>query len=91
MIALICGLVLMPLAAWGQKWIYPHRDKDGNYVEGHWQTSEERFKEQESTYKPNTPYSGQVNPSTGSINRLQPSTPYVPGQNPNYPQPGRRY
>lgn len=91
MIALICGLVWMPLAAWGQKWIPPHTAKDGTHVEGHWQTPGERYQEQYSTPKPVTPYSGQVDPATGAINRLQPGNPYLPPQNPSSPQPNRKY
>ena len=93
MIALICGLVLVPLSAWGQKWIEPYRDKDGTYVEGHWQTEEDKRKEQYSTPGQVNPYTGQVNPYTGSgsSQKPQPGNPTPPGQNPYYPQPDYRY
>jgi hypothetical protein len=91
MIALICGLILVPAAAWGQKWIYPYTDKDGKTVEGHWQTQEERNKERYSTPGTINPYTGQFNPYTGGLNKPQPLNPNPPAQNPYYPQPVRRY
>jgi hypothetical protein len=95
-IALICGLVLVPLSAWGQKWIEPHTDKDGTQVEGHWQTPEDLRKDRYSTPGKVNPYTGQFNPYTGSQNRPPsanptPVTPTPMKQNPYYPQQDYRY
>ena len=91
MIALICGVVLMPWAAWGQKWIEPYTAKDGTYVEGHWQSTEERNREQYSTPGTINPYTGQVNPFIGGSKRPEPTRPYLPGENPFHPQSGYQY
>ena len=101
MIALICGFLLAPLSAWGQKWIEPYTDKDGTQVEGHWQTPEDKRKDRYSTPGKVNPYTGQFNPYTGSgqgplpakptpVNPT-PAKPTPPGQNPYYPQPDYRY
>ena len=102
MVALICGLVLAVVSAWGQTWIKPYTDKDGTQVEGHWQTPEDLRKDRYSTPGKINPYTGQFNPYTGSspgpqLLRLQPPEPRPlqpqspPGQNPYYPQPDYRY
>jgi hypothetical protein len=95
-IALICGCLLAPLAAWGQKWIEPYTDKDGTQVEGHWQTPEDVKKERYSTPGTINPYTGQFNPYTGSGQgplpaKPTPVNPTPPSQNPYYPQPDYRY
>ena len=64
-IVLICGFLLAPLAAWGQKWIEPYTDKDGTQVEGHWQTPEDLRKDKYSTPGTVNPYTGQFTPYTG--------------------------
>jgi hypothetical protein len=94
MIALICGLVVLPAAAWGQKWIEPYTDKDGTQVEGHWQIPEDQRQDRYSTPGRVNPYTGQFNPYTGSEKRPQsvspaPATPMNP--NPYFPQPNYRY
>ena len=80
--ALICGLLLMPSSAWGQKWIWPYTDKDGKKVEGHWQTPEEARKERYPTPEQNNPhinhYTGQYTPFSGQ----QPVPPATPGSTP---------
>jgi len=101
MIALICGCLLTPLSAWGQKWIEPYTDKDGTQVEGHWQSPEDKRKDRYSTPGKVNPYTGQFNPYTGSgPGRLPanptpvnptPAKPTPPGQNPYYPQQDYRY
>ena len=94
--ALVCGLMLVPLSAWGQKWIEPYTDKDGTQVEGHWQTPENVRQDQYSTPGKINPYTGQFNPYSGSGKGPQSVTPApanpTPGnQNPYYPQPDYRY
>ena len=96
MVALICGLVLAPVSAWGQKWIEPYTDKDGARVEGHWQTPEDVGKDRYSTPAKVNPYTGQFNPYTGSVQGSQsltpaPANPNLPTPNPYYPQPDYRY
>jgi hypothetical protein len=96
MIALICGLMLAPCAAWGQKWVAPYTDKDGTFVEGHWQTPEDLRKDQYSSPGKVNPYTGQFNPYSGGVKGPQPATPtptpLTPGpQNPYYPQRDYRY
>jgi hypothetical protein len=95
-IVLICGFLLAPLAAWGQKWIAPYTDKDGTQVEGHWQTPEDLRKDQYSTPGKVNPYTGQFVPYTGSLKGPQsvtpaPANPTPMNQNPYYPQPDYRY
>jgi hypothetical protein len=94
--ALFCGLMLVPLSAWGQKWIEPYTDKDGTQVEGHWQTPEDVRQDKYSTPGKINPYSGQFNPYSGSGKRPQsvtpaPTNPTPMNQNPYYPQPDYRY
>jgi hypothetical protein len=96
LIALICGCLLVPCAAWGQKWIDSYTDKDGTYVEGHWQTPEDLRKDQYSTPGKVNPYTGQFNPYSGSMKGPQPGTPApMPttplNPNPYYPQQDYRY
>jgi hypothetical protein len=96
MIALIFGLVLVPLSAWGQKWIEPYTEKDGTQVEGHWQTQEDIRKDQHSTPGKVNPYTGQFNPYTGSFKGPQaanptPATPTPTNQNPYFPKQDYRY
>ena len=95
-IVLICGFLLAPLPAWGQKWIEPYTDKDGTQVEGHWQTPEDVRKEQYSTPGKINPYTGQFNtynkriPSSSPQPDTNASSPYaIPGSspNPNAPNP----
>jgi hypothetical protein len=94
-IVLICGFMLAPLAAWGQKWIAPYTDKDGTYVEGHWQTPEDLRQNKYSTPGKVNPYTGQFNPYQPGVQPIQPATPAplptTPYQNPYYPQPDYRY
>lgn len=95
MMALICGFMLVPVLAWGQKWIEPYTDKDGTQVEGHWQTSEDVRKDKYSTPGRVNPYTGQFNPYTSSSPGPQPlnPTPINPNpmsQNPYYSQPDFR-
>jgi hypothetical protein len=93
-IVLVCGLLLAPGAAWGQKWIEPYTDKDGTQVEGHWQSPEDLKTEQYSTPGKINPYTGQFTPYTGSRRSPQSVTPPSPipmQQNPYYPQPDYRY
>jgi hypothetical protein len=91
MIALICGFLLAPLSAWGQKWIEPYTDKDGTQVEGHWQTPEDVRKERYSTPGKINPYTGQFNPYIGSGQGPLPGKPNPranPGKaNPAEPEP----
>ena len=94
--ALVCGLMLVPLSAWGQKWIEPYTDKDGTQVEGHWQTSEDTRQDRNSTPGKINPYTGQFNPYSGSGKGPQsvtpaPANPTPVNQNPYYPQPDYRY
>lgn len=99
--ALVCGLMLVPLSAWGQKWIKPYTNQDGTRVEGHWQTPEDVKKEQRSTPGKIDPYTGQFNPYTGSLKgppsaTPTPGTPTLlkptsPNQNPYYPQQDYKY
>ena len=94
--ALFCGLMLVPLSAWGQKWIEPYTDKDGTQVEGHWQTQEDVRQDKYSTPGKINPYTGQFNPYSGSGKGPQsvtpaPTNPTPMNQNPYYPQPDYRY
>ena len=101
MVALICGFLLVPFSAWGQKWIEPYTDQDGIQVEGHWQTPEDLRKDRHSTPGKVNPYTGQSNPYTGGVQRPQsvtptpgtpvPANPTLPNQNPYYPQQDYRY
>ncbi len=102
MLVLMCGFLLAPVAAWGQKWIEPYTDKDGTQVEGHWQTPEDVKNDRFSTPGKINPYTGQFNPYTGSGKGPPPPTsptpvnptpakPIPPSQNPYYPQPDYRY
>jgi hypothetical protein len=90
-IVLICGFLLAPLSAFGQKWIEPYTDKNGNQVEGHWQTSEDLRNDKYSAPGQINPYTGQFNPYTGSGQRLLPTNPTLPTPNPYYPQQDYRY
>ena len=100
-IALICGFLLAPLSAWGQKWIEPYTDQDGTQVEGHWQTPEDVRKERYSTPGKINPYTGQFNPYIGSGQGPLPANPTPanptplnptpPNQNPYYPQQDYKY
>jgi hypothetical protein len=96
MVALICGFLLVPLSAWGQKWIEPFTDEDGAQVEGHWQTPEDLRKDRYSTPGKINPYTGQFNPYTGSGQGPLPASPApldptAPDQNPYYPQQDYRF
>lgn len=95
MIALIFGFMLVPITAWGQKWVEPYTDKDGTKVEGHWQTPDDLRKDQYSTPGKVNPYTGQFNPYTGEVpNKAANPTPLNPtpmAQNPYYPQQDFRY
>jgi len=96
MVALICGLVLAPVSAWGQKWIEPYTDKGGTQVKGQWQTPEDLRKDRYSTPGTVNPYTGQFNPYTGSMQGSPPLTPApanptLPTPNPYYPQQDYRY
>jgi hypothetical protein len=95
MMALICGLVLVPVLAWGQRWIEPYTKSDGTQVEGHWETPEDARMDKYTTPGRVNPYTGQFNPYTGSVPgppsaRPTPVTPPIP-QNPYYPQPNYQY
>jgi hypothetical protein len=90
-IALICGLMLVPITAWGQTWVPPHVASDGTQVEGHWQTPEDLRKDKYSTPGRVNPYTGQFSPYSSNVKRPQPAnpnsiplTPWNP--NPYHPQ-----
>jgi len=96
MIVLICGFLLAPLTAWGQKWIEPHTDRDGTFVQGHWQTPDDLRRDQYSTPGKVNPYTGQFNPYSSNVQAPkpgnptpQPPIPFI--QNPYYPQQDYRY
>ncbi len=94
--ALVFGLMLVPLSAWGQKWIEPYTDKDGNQVEGHWQIPEDVRQQQYSTPGKINPYTGQFNPYSGSGKGPQSVTPPPANStpmkgNPYYSIPDYRY
>lgn len=96
MIALICGFMLAPLTAWGQKWIPPHTGRDGTFVEGHWETSDDLRKDRYSTPGRVNPYTGQFNPHSSTVRvpepynpTRMPPTPSNP--NPYYPQQDYRF
>jgi hypothetical protein len=91
MIVLICGFILVPFTAWGQKWIEPYIASDGTQVEGHWQTSDDIRKDQYSTPGKVNPYTGQFNPYSSSQPGPRPLTPLPPNPNPYYPLPDYRY
>jgi len=96
MVALICGLVLAPVSAWGQKWIEPYTDHDGAQVEGHWQTPDDVRKDRYSTPGKVNPYTGQFNPYTGSSQGPQSVTPAPMNPTPTspnlyYPQPDYKF
>ena len=96
MVVLVCGFLLVPFSAWGQKWIEPYTDKDGTQVEGHWQTPDDVRKDQHSTPGKINPYTGQLNPYTGSSSGTIPAnpTPVNPSPkspNPYYPQPDYKF
>ena len=96
MVGLICGFLLVPFSAWGQKWIEPYTDKDGTQVEGHWQTPEDVRKDQHSTPGKINPYTGQFNPYTGSSSgpipaNPTPRNPSPKSPNPYYPQPDYKF
>lgn len=96
MIAWICGLMMTPLTAWGQKWIEPYTASDGTQVEGHWQTPDDLRKDQYATPGKVNPYTGKFNPYSPNAPGPQPvnptpmpPTPLTPY--PYYPQPDYRY
>jgi hypothetical protein len=89
LIALIIGSLLVPVVAWGQTWIDPHMDSDGNYVAGHWQTSEDVRQQRYTTPGRVNPYTGKFDPYSSSLPsprpmNPQPITPYQPNYQPNY-------
>jgi hypothetical protein len=93
LIVLICGIMLVPVAAWGQKWVEPYTTSDGTYVPGHWQTSEDVRQKGYTTPGRVNPYTGKFDPySTGLPSpqpmNPQPITPYQPNYQPNYQIPG---
>ena len=97
-IALICAFLLVPVAAWGQKWIAPYTDKNGTYVEGHWQTPDDLRKDKYSTPGRVNPYTGEFTPYQPGVKTPQPK-PYNPtpmpatpaNPNPYYQQKNYRY
>jgi hypothetical protein len=96
MIVLLCGFLLVPFAAWGQKWVEPYTDKDGTKVEGHWQTPDDLRKDQYSTPGKVNPYTGQFNPYSSSLPGPRganptPLNPTPMTQNPYYPQQDFRF
>ena len=86
-IALVCGLLLVPISAWGQKWIEPYTARDGTRVEGHWQTQEEIRQKSYSTPGQINPYTGQFNPFTNRLNEPQTINPTPRPYDPLNPQP----
>jgi hypothetical protein len=90
-IVLICGLMVVPCAAWGQKWIDSYTDKDGTYVEGHWQVPDDTRKDKYSTPGQVNPYTGQFNPYNSGMKGPQPANPTPTPSNPYYPQRDYRY
>jgi hypothetical protein len=83
--------LLMPLAAWGQKWIEPQTDSEGNFVEGHWQTPDDLRKDNYSTPGKVNPYTGQFTPYTDSLKVPQSQPPLPANPNPYYPPQDYRY
>jgi hypothetical protein len=62
LIALMMGIMWLPLTAKAQQWVEPHTRSDGTMVEGHWVTPQDRWKSQFST-------PGSIDPFTGHFNR----------------------
>ena len=91
MIALICGFMLVPFTAWGQKWVDSYTDKDGTYVKGHWQTPEDLRQGQYSTPGKVNPYTGQFNPYSSGAPGPKAVNPTPMPPNPYYPQQDYRY
>jgi hypothetical protein len=61
LIALMVGIVWLPLSATAQRWIDPYTERDGTSVEGHWVTPKDRWSHEFS--KPGT-----IDPFTGNFN-----------------------
>jgi hypothetical protein len=80
MVALILGFFLVPVSAWGQKWIESYTAKDGTWVEGHWQTPDEVRQKGYSTPGKVNPYSGQFTPYTDTLKSTTPPAydPFIP-------------
>jgi hypothetical protein len=92
MVALILGLLLAPVSAWGQKWIESYTAKDGTWVPGHWQSQAEVTKESAATPGQINPYTGQFNPYTNPLKGTTPPAydPFIPPDyQRNYRYPGR--
>ena len=95
-VAVILGLLVAPLSAWGQKWVDPHYKSDGTYVEGHWRTPEDARQDRYFTPGKVNPYTGRFNPYTGSLKSSQPpaqshqkpSPLELPDYRPHYKIPG---
>lgn len=62
LLALILGLVFLPVPATAQKWVDPYTRSDGSYIEGHWENPQDSW--QRSFTQPGT-----VNPLTGQFNQ----------------------
>jgi hypothetical protein len=62
LIALMVGIMWLPLPAAAQKWIDPYTKSDGAQVGGHWATPQDRWTREYD--KPGT-----INPFTGHFNR----------------------
>jgi hypothetical protein len=97
MIVLIWGLVLAPVAAWGQTWIEPYTAPDGTQVQGHWQTPEDSRQDRYSTPGRVNPYTGQFDPYTSGYKRPPSTSPSPPAnetptkQNPYLSLPDYQY
>lgn len=82
-IIIFLGQVFLPSTARAQQWVEPYAEKDGNRVEGHWQTPEDSW---QKDYKKQ----GNFNPMTGQFNlygRKVPSSSANPETTASGPNP----
>jgi hypothetical protein len=66
--ALAASLMIAVLSAHaqGQHWVAPHYDRNGNFIQGHWQTNPD------ATKMNNWSTQGNVNPYTGQPGTVNP-------------------
>jgi hypothetical protein len=96
LMALVLGLLVAPVSAWGQQWVEPHYTSDGTYVEGHWRIPEDARQDRYSTPGKVNPYTGQFNPYSTGLRTPQPVSPPpqpgnplgLPDYRPHYQIPG---
>jgi hypothetical protein len=62
LLALILGLVFLPLPATAQKWVDPYTRSDGSYFEGHWENPKDSWQRSYSQPGTTNPMTGQFNP-----------------------------